>query len=277
MGAALPRWRRRQPLLYAADGGQLAGDGRAGQEARLPARHPRRRRRPRGPGRALRERAGSRRRGHRARPRRAPTWATAWRPSRSSAVWRSRRTSGPSGSRSSPSPARRRSKTRPSSPPRRSPSTPASSCSTTARPAGVYPLLTLRQNIYTDPQKPIQVEPGLYEIGAPGADSPLLVTTNFSLTYFTVSGEVEGAGMPAWLLVADADGLSVLTTLGGRQVRRREDRQDGQGVRRRRQARRTRSWSSPATWPRSPARSRRSCRAGRSWSARARRSTSRAT
>jgi acetyl-CoA decarbonylase/synthase, CODH/ACS complex subunit gamma len=78
-------------------------------------------------------------------------------------------------------------------------------------PAMVYPLMTLRQNIYTDPQKPIQVEPKLYEVGAAGAKSPLLITTNFSLTYFTVSGEVEGSGVPAWLLVADADGLSVLT------------------------------------------------------------------
>jgi acetyl-CoA decarbonylase/synthase complex subunit gamma len=77
---------------------------------------------------------------------------------------------------------------------------------------GVYPLLSLRLNIYTDPQKPIQVEPGLYQIGEPGADSPLLITTNFSLTYFSVSGEVEGAGQPAWLLVADADGQSVLTS-----------------------------------------------------------------
>jgi acetyl-CoA decarbonylase/synthase complex subunit gamma len=79
-------------------------------------------------------------------------------------------------------------------------------------PSIVYPLMTLRQNIYTDPQKPIQVEPKLYEVGAPGARSPLLITTNFSLTYFTVSGEVEGSGVPGWLLVADADGLSVLTS-----------------------------------------------------------------
>ncbi len=81
-----------------------------------------------------------------------------------------------------------------------------------ADPALVYPLLTLRQNVYTDPQKPIQVEPKLYEIGAAGPDSPLLITTNFSLTYFTVSGEVEGSGVPAYLLVADADGQSVLTS-----------------------------------------------------------------
>lgn len=78
-------------------------------------------------------------------------------------------------------------------------------------PAVHYTLLTLRQNIYTDPQKPIQVSPGLYEIGHPGQKSPLLVTTNFSLTYFSVAGEVEGSGIPSWLLITDAEGMSVLT------------------------------------------------------------------
>jgi acetyl-CoA decarbonylase/synthase, CODH/ACS complex subunit gamma len=78
-------------------------------------------------------------------------------------------------------------------------------------PAAIYSLLTLRQNIYTDPQKPIQVSPGLYPMGEPGLESPLLVTTNFSLTYFSVAGEVEGSGRPAWLLVADSEGMSVLT------------------------------------------------------------------
>ena len=78
-------------------------------------------------------------------------------------------------------------------------------------PGECYALITLRQNIYTDPQKPIQVEPKLYEIGSAGSDSPVLITTNFSLTYFSVSGEVESAGVPAWLLVADSDGQSVLT------------------------------------------------------------------
>jgi len=78
-------------------------------------------------------------------------------------------------------------------------------------PGALYSLLTLRQNIYTDPQQPIQVEPKLYEVGSAGPDSPVLITTNFSLTYFSVSGEVEGAGVPAWLLVADSDGQSVLT------------------------------------------------------------------
>jgi acetyl-CoA decarbonylase/synthase complex subunit gamma len=78
-------------------------------------------------------------------------------------------------------------------------------------PATVYPLLVLRTNIYTDPQKPIQVQPGVYEINDPKADSPLMVTTNFSITYFSVANEVDGAGAPGWLLVADAEGMSVLT------------------------------------------------------------------
>ena len=80
------------------------------------------------------------------------------------------------------------------------------------------------------------MEPRLYEIGAPDPDSPLLVTTNFSLTYFSVAGEVEGSGMPAWLLVADSRRPVRAHRLGGRQVRRREDRQDGQGLGHRRAA-----------------------------------------
>jgi acetyl-CoA decarbonylase/synthase complex subunit gamma len=78
-------------------------------------------------------------------------------------------------------------------------------------PELAYPLLVLRQNIYTDPQKPIQVQPGLYEINSPKPESPVLVTTNFSITYFSVANEVEGSGLPAWLLVTDAEGMSVLT------------------------------------------------------------------
>jgi acetyl-CoA decarbonylase/synthase complex subunit gamma len=78
-------------------------------------------------------------------------------------------------------------------------------------PELAYPLLVLRQNIYTDPQKPIQVQPGLYEINNPTTESPVLVTTNFSITYFSVANEVESSGLPAWLLVTDAEGMSVLT------------------------------------------------------------------
>ncbi|MCB8917323.1 MAG: acetyl-CoA decarbonylase/synthase complex subunit gamma [Ardenticatenaceae bacterium] len=78
-------------------------------------------------------------------------------------------------------------------------------------PETAYPLLVLRQNIYTDPQKPIQVQPGLYEINNPGPEDPVLVTTNFSITYFSVANEVESSGLPAWLLVTEAEGMSVLT------------------------------------------------------------------
>jgi acetyl-CoA decarbonylase/synthase complex subunit gamma len=78
-------------------------------------------------------------------------------------------------------------------------------------PATIYPLLVLRTNIYTDPQQPIQVQPGVYEINDPHAESPVMVTTNFSITYFSVANEVDGSGLPGWLLVADAEGMSVLT------------------------------------------------------------------
>ena len=81
----------------------------------------------------------------------------------------------------------------------------------TFAPELAYPLLVLRQNIYTDPQKPIQVQPGIYEINNPTPESPVLVTTNFSITYFSVANEVDGSGLPAWLLVTDAEGMSVLT------------------------------------------------------------------
>ena len=78
-------------------------------------------------------------------------------------------------------------------------------------PAAVYSLITLRLNIYTDPQKPIQMAPGIYQVGQPNRGSPLGVTTNFSLTYFSVAGEFEAAGYPSWLLVCETEGLSVLT------------------------------------------------------------------
>jgi acetyl-CoA decarbonylase/synthase complex subunit gamma len=77
--------------------------------------------------------------------------------------------------------------------------------------AQIASLMTLRLNIYTDPQKPIQVEPKLYPIGEPTADSPVFLTTNFSLTYFVVSGEIENAGISAWLVVPECEGMSVLT------------------------------------------------------------------
>jgi len=72
-------------------------------------------------------------------------------------------------------------------------------------------IFTLRQNLYTDPQVPMQVEQKIYSIGEPTADSPLMITTNFSLTYFIVSGEVENSKVPSRLAVMDSEGLSVLT------------------------------------------------------------------
>lgn len=72
-------------------------------------------------------------------------------------------------------------------------------------------LFTLRQNIYTDPQVPMQVEQKIYKLGEPSPDSPLLITTNFSLTYFIVSGEVENSKIASRLAVMDCEGLSVLT------------------------------------------------------------------
>lgn len=74
---------------------------------------------------------------------------------------------------------------------------------------------TLRQNIYTNPQKPIQVTPGLYLVGKPGPDSPVLLTVNFSLTFFTLQGYLEASKVPCWLLIVDTEGLSVLTAVAG--------------------------------------------------------------
>ncbi|MBU2510452.1 acetyl-CoA decarbonylase/synthase complex subunit gamma [bacterium] len=79
-------------------------------------------------------------------------------------------------------------------------------------PAQIVPLMTARMNIFTDPQKPIQVEPGVYPVGEPNANSPVFVTTNFSLTYFIISGEIENSGLSAWLVVPECEGMSVLTS-----------------------------------------------------------------
>jgi acetyl-CoA decarbonylase/synthase, CODH/ACS complex subunit gamma len=75
----------------------------------------------------------------------------------------------------------------------------------------VLSILTLRQNIYTDPQKPLQIDPQLYAIGQVSPDSPVLVTTNFSLSYYTVLAEVESSKIPAYILSVDTQGMSVLT------------------------------------------------------------------
>jgi acetyl-CoA decarbonylase/synthase complex subunit gamma len=75
----------------------------------------------------------------------------------------------------------------------------------------VLSLLTVRQNIYTDPQKPLQIEPKLYPIGQVTEKSPVLVTTNFSLSYYTVLGEVEASKVPSYIVSVDTEGMSVLT------------------------------------------------------------------
>ncbi|MBW2017255.1 MAG: acetyl-CoA decarbonylase/synthase complex subunit gamma [Deltaproteobacteria bacterium] len=75
----------------------------------------------------------------------------------------------------------------------------------------LFPLLLERLNIFTDPQRPMTVTQGIYEINGPDENSPVLVTTNFSLTYFIVSGEIEGSRVPSWLLIMDTEGLSVMT------------------------------------------------------------------
>ncbi len=79
----------------------------------------------------------------------------------------------------------------------------------------LLPLLTIRQNIYTDPQVPNAVEAKLYEIGAVTPDSPVIVTTNFSLTYFTVESEVENSKVPTYISVVETEGLGVLNAYAG--------------------------------------------------------------
>jgi acetyl-CoA decarbonylase/synthase complex subunit gamma len=75
----------------------------------------------------------------------------------------------------------------------------------------LFPLLVERLNIYTDPQRPLATTEGIYEINNPKEDSPVMITTNFSLTYFLVSGYIESSKIPGWLLVKDTEGLSVMT------------------------------------------------------------------
>ncbi len=79
------------------------------------------------------------------------------------------------------------------------------------RTESVFPLLLEKLNIFTDPQRPMTVVEGIYEINNPDENSPILVTTNFALTYFIVSGEIEGSRVPCYLLIKDSEGLSVLT------------------------------------------------------------------
>ena len=77
--------------------------------------------------------------------------------------------------------------------------------------AEALPLFGLRQNVFTDPQKPMKVEPGIYALNGADENSLCLTTVDFALTYFVVSGELERSGVPCNLIISDAGGLSVLT------------------------------------------------------------------
>jgi acetyl-CoA decarbonylase/synthase complex subunit gamma len=75
----------------------------------------------------------------------------------------------------------------------------------------IFPLFLERLNLFTDPQRPMVVKEDIYTINGPDENAPVLITCNFSLTYFIVSGEIEGSKIPSWLLIKDTEGLSVLT------------------------------------------------------------------
>ena len=85
----------------------------------------------------------------------------------------------------------------------------------TVEPYAILPMLTAVMNIYTDPQKPVQVEPKVYHIGEPDENSPVMFTTNFSLTYYTVESDIEASRVPSYILVVDTEGTSVLTAYSG--------------------------------------------------------------
>jgi len=82
----------------------------------------------------------------------------------------------------------------------------------------LLPVAVLRQNIYTDPRKPASVEPGLKTFGNPDENSPVMFTTNFALTYFTVASDLESAKTNAYLLVVDTGGIAVDSAVAGRRL-----------------------------------------------------------
>ena len=85
----------------------------------------------------------------------------------------------------------------------------------TVRQYALLPMLTTMMNVFSDPQKPVQVEPKVYPIGEPDENAPLMFTTNFSLTYYTVESDVEASRVPSYILVVDTEGTSVLTAYSG--------------------------------------------------------------
>jgi len=82
----------------------------------------------------------------------------------------------------------------------------------------LLPLVFLRQNLYTDPRKPVSVEAGVFNYGNPDDSSPVLLTTNFALTYYTVASDIEGAKLGCYLVVVDSEGLSVESAVAGRKM-----------------------------------------------------------
>jgi acetyl-CoA decarbonylase/synthase complex subunit gamma len=82
----------------------------------------------------------------------------------------------------------------------------------------LLPSVVLRQNIYTDPRKPVAVEPGLKTFGTPEENSPVMFTTNFALTYYTVASDIESAKINAYLLVVDTEGIAVDSAVAGRKL-----------------------------------------------------------
>jgi acetyl-CoA decarbonylase/synthase complex subunit gamma len=82
----------------------------------------------------------------------------------------------------------------------------------------MMPVITLRQSIYTDPRKPVSVDAAIKSIGSPNEASPVLITTNFALTYFTVANDIEASGVDCYLLVVDAEGLAVEVGVAGGQL-----------------------------------------------------------
>lgn len=82
----------------------------------------------------------------------------------------------------------------------------------------LLPPVVLRQNIYTDPRKPVAVEPGLRVFGTPDDNSPVMFTTNFALTYYTVASDLESAKVNTHLLVIDTEGIAVDSAVAGRKL-----------------------------------------------------------
>jgi acetyl-CoA decarbonylase/synthase complex subunit gamma len=82
----------------------------------------------------------------------------------------------------------------------------------------LLPDIVLRQNIYTDPRKPVAVEPGMRIFGKPDENSPVMMTTNFALTYYTVASDIESAGLNSYLLVVDSEGIAVDSAVAGRKL-----------------------------------------------------------